>query len=116
MNIAALTVVGGKNNIPEKGPCKPGTNWNQSSDRAFPGIETAYVPRNRTRHRPGGAGAAGSQAKGVDIKHNSYARYLARLKAGNVQTIKNDPAPDPRTGNKQFVFGIVSSSSCTKTC
>lgn len=114
MNLASLSVRGGEKNNPKKQPLK--VNWNQSSDRAVPSIETAYVPRNRTGHRPGGSGAAGPEAKGVDIKHNSYARYLARLKAGNIRTIKGNPPPQPRTGNKQFVFGIVTSKSCIENC
>jgi len=114
MNLASLSVVGNEKNNPQNQPWK--VNWNQSSDRALPGIETAYVPRNKTRHRPGGAGAAGVEAKGVDIKHNSYARYLARLKAGNIRTIKGNPAPQPVTGNKQYVFGIVTSNSCAGNC
>ena len=114
MELAALTVVGGKNNEPKSVTWN--VNWNQSSDRAVPGIETAYVPRNRTRHRPGGAGAAGPQAKGVDIKHNSYNRYLARLKAGNVRTRTISPPPNPVTGNKQYLFSIVTSKSCAGKC
>ena len=118
MNLAALTVVGGANNKPQTGQCNPGVNWNQSSDRAIASIETAYVSRNRTRHRPGGAGAAGPEARGVDVKHNSYARYLARLKGKAVPTIKPDPIPTPQTGNKQYVFGIVTkgSGACPKDC
>jgi len=118
MNLAALTVVGGANNKPQTGHCKPGVNWNQSSDRAIASIETAHVSRNRTRHRPGGAGAAGPEAIGVDVKHNSYARYLARLKGKAVPTIKPNPIPTPQTGNKQYVFGIVTkgSGACPKDC
>ena len=114
MNLAALTVVGDINNAPIIANSALGVNWNQSSDRVKPGIETAYVPRNRTRHRPGGAGAAGPQARGVDVKHNSYARYLARLKGKAVPTIIPNPVPTPQTGNKQYVFGIV--SSCSTNC
>lgn len=114
MNLASLSVRGGEKNNSKQQQWK--VNWNQSSDRAVPSIETAYVPRNRTRHRPGGSGAAGPEAKGVDIKHNSYARYLARLKAGSIRTIKGNPPPPPRTGNKQFVFGIVTSKSCIENC
>lgn len=56
-------------------------NWNQSSDRRFPGQQTRYVSRRETRCRPGGMGPSGTLAKGVDIKHNSYARYLGQLKS-----------------------------------
>ena len=108
MNLAALTVLDSQNNSALE------VNWNQSSDRVKAGIETAYVPRNRTRHRPGGAGAAGPQARGVDVKHNSYERYLARLKGKAVQTIKPSSDLTPQTGNKKYVFGIV--SSCSRDC
>ena len=63
--------------------------WNQSSDRAFPSrfnkTMKVNVPSHGnstktslTRHRPG-AGAGGKQA-GVDLKHNSYHRYLLKKK------------------------------------
>ena len=55
----------------------------------------AYIPisflwlafiRIKTSNRPGGTSSAG---KGVDIKHNSYARYLARKKSANLATNTN---------------------------
>ena len=63
--------------------------WNQSSDRAFPSrfnkMMKVNVPSHGnstktslTRHRPG-AGAGGKQ-NGVDLKHNSYHRYLLKKK------------------------------------
>ena len=63
-------------------------NWNQMSDRKEPHIQPNLVVggsfyhgsstrRTITRNRPG-AGCPGG--KGVDIKHNSYYRYLDRLK------------------------------------
>ena len=63
--------------------------WNQSSDRAFPSrfnkMMNVNVPSHGnstktslTRHRPG-AGAGGKQL-GVDLKHNSYHRYLLKKK------------------------------------
>jgi len=66
----------------------PGVNWNQMSDRAQPHLQTAVVASgggyhaSSTRHsitrlRPGALGPGGL---GVDIKHNSYNRYLNRLK------------------------------------
>jgi len=70
---------------------KPETNgvcWNQMSDRPFPSVQRATVPtgynnskNNRhvsvTSSRPGGQTPGGT---GCDIKHNSYDRYLNRLK------------------------------------
>jgi len=67
---------------------KPAGTWNQSSDRNEKHIGTAVVPshgnstkRSLTRHRPGASGPGGA---GVDIKHNSYARYLNRIKGKEI--------------------------------
>jgi hypothetical protein len=72
-------------------------NWNQMSDRAVPSIQTAYVPtRASSKHstttalRPGALGPAGV---GVDIKHGSYARYLAKRKASSLKTIGKNTIP-----------------------
>jgi len=65
-----------------------GANWNQMSDRKSPHTQVAVTAsgstyhgsstkRTITRARPG-AGCPGGI--GVDIKHNSYDRYLNRLK------------------------------------
>lgn len=63
--------------------------WNQSSDRAYPSLSKVKfqgqnVPSHGsstrtslTRHRPGAGGPPG---KGVDLKHNSYHRYLLKKK------------------------------------
>lgn len=67
----------------------PGVNWNQMSDRRIPheqkvvsGSGSTYggnsLKRTLTRLRPGALSPGGY---GVDIKHNSYDRYLARIKA-----------------------------------
>lgn len=66
----------------------PGVNWNQMSDRRQPHIQvvktgagTGYhsssTKRTITANRPGAMSPGGA---GVDIKHNSYDRYLNRLK------------------------------------
>jgi hypothetical protein len=59
-------------------------NWNQASDRNVAHIQKVIVPshgdstrQTLTRARPGACSAGG---KGVDVKHGSYDRYLARLK------------------------------------
>ena len=93
-------------------------NWNQSSDRNKPSIQSNIVysrgsstARSITRNRPGACSPGG---QGVDIKHNSYDRYLARLK-GNVVKINNiNPSITPIAGNKVNSYGILS-NSC-KTC
>lgn len=69
--------------------------WNQSSDRIFPARSQLLYTFNNTpsrgnstkssitRNRPGASSPGG---RGVDVKHNSYARYLARLKGKNNRT------------------------------
>lgn len=90
--LSAKTIQGGKNNLPLNLPNKGFYNVNQSqaSDRNKLGVETRYVPgpghksstrSSVTRLRPGSMGAKGYNAVGVDVKHNSYDRYLGRLKA-----------------------------------
>ena len=87
--------------------------WNQSSDRAFPSrfnkMMKVNVPSHGnstktslTRHRPG-AGAGGKQ-DGVDLKHNSYHRYLLKKKglkplrgASKAETIVKDSPSSPLT-------------------
>ena len=65
-----------------------GMRWNQSSDKRLPHVGKAIVPSHGsstrgsiTRHRPG-AGSPGGV--GVDIKHNSFQRYLNRKKGATV--------------------------------
>ena len=66
----------------------PGVNWNQMSDRREPhiqvvktgagsGYHSSSTKRTITSNRPGAMSPGGA---GVDIKHNSYDRYLNRLK------------------------------------
>jgi hypothetical protein len=76
MNLGGLTVY-------ERPKLVLGVNWNQMSDRAIPSIQPAgssnasSTRRSATRMRPGACSPGGI---GVDIKHNSYDRYLARIK------------------------------------
>lgn len=102
MNLAALNVAGSAANQPGK------PNWNQSSDRHVPSVQKTYVPSrgnstrsSQTSSRPGGASPGGS---GVDVKHNSYDRYLARKKAGNLRTQSTDATP--RYGNKMRMYSM----------
>tara|TARA_B100001175_G_C19365436_1_gene569150 strand:+ start:95 stop:754 length:660 start_codon:yes stop_codon:yes gene_type:complete len=55
--------------------------------------------------------------KGIDIKHNSYDRYLARKKSDYLKTDAND-ATLPNYGNyiKTKKFGLVNSRSCINQC
>jgi surface protein len=54
-------------------------HWNQMSDRPIAHIQTArYSMKSSVSVRPGNLSPGGI---GCDIKHNSYDRYLARIKA-----------------------------------
>ena len=95
-------------------PGKYGVNWNQMSDRAVPGVLKTNVPSHGnstrtsvTRMRPGSTSAAG---KGVDIKHGSYDRYLARLKGKSVLRTAPETIPN---NQKSVKWGIAYSESCT---
>lgn len=77
MNKAAFNVYAGRGTTNK-------FTWNQSSDRVEAGIPRAIVPTRsssvrgtKTGIRPGSQAPGGS---GVDIKHNSYDRYLLRKK------------------------------------
>ena len=86
-------------------------NWNQGSDRAEPGQVHRNVPSHGanstktsiTRLRPGSCSAAG---QGVDIKHGSYARYLARIKGRGPYRTQAQSVPAVE-GNKTKKYGIA---------
>jgi hypothetical protein len=103
-------------------------NWNQMSDRAVPGVVHRNVPSHGsstrssiTRMRPGSMSAASNTAqgsKGVDMKHGSYDRYLAKLKGKKplrTQTQLSTANVVPVQGNKTRMFGIAYSDSCVYT-
>ena len=108
-----------------------GVCWNQMSDRPLPSVQKTIVPTgsnnsaNRkhtsvTSSRPGCQSPGGV---GCDIKHNSYDRYLNRLKGKGplrrgvippnfgTPTIPFNPA-FPVYGAKTTKTSIVSSSQC----
>ena len=92
-------------------------NQVQSSDRNKKAVGKYSVPssgnsthRSITRLRPGSLNPGGT---GVDVKHNSYARYLARLKGTNLVTEKSNLYPKPLQGNKNYKIGIINN---TYTC
>jgi hypothetical protein len=106
--IQTESIVGCASNKPTAGNAN--VNWNQSSDRANASIQNVYRPTNGnstktsiTRERPGSLSAGG---KGVDVKHGSYARYLARKKAPALRT--ELIASVPVKGNKTKMFGMIS--------
>jgi hypothetical protein len=109
----------------------PGVNWNQMSDRREPHIQVvksgsgSTYGASSTRHtitrlRPGALSPGGS---GVDIKHNSYERYLNRLKGKG--PVRRGPIPPtygspyipfnrafPIYGGKTIKTSIVSGCNC----
>ena len=109
----------------------PGVNWNQMSDRKDPHVQVvktgsgsgygaSSTRRTITRNRPGAMSPGGS---GVDIKHNSYDRYLNRLKGK--KPLRRDPIPptfglpyipfnraDPIYGGKVMKTSIVNHCNC----
>ena len=96
-------------------------NWNQMSDRAVPGVTKSIVPSHGnstrtslTRMRPGSTSAPG---KGVDMKHGSYDRYLARLKGKSVLRTSPNPNNAQVVNNaKSIKWGIAYSESCINNC
>lgn len=102
-------------------------NWNQQSDRAVPGVVNRNVPRrgngSSTRGsitwlRPGSTSAASSNmqgSKGVDMKHGSYDRYLAKLKGRKMlrtESYASTSTNVPLEGNKTRMFGVAYSDNC----
>ena len=96
-------------------------NWNQMSDRrnAHTIVNNNVPTRGNstkssiTRMRPGSTSAPGS---GVDVKHDSYARYLARLKGKSALRTQNATGLTPLHGNKTKKFGIVKSAGTPGNC
>jgi len=72
--------------------------WNQASDRALPAGSRIKNPKT---------GSSIHVGVGVDVKHNSYARYLARLKGKNLKvkgvTLKLGPIVNTLNKNKPVV-------------
>jgi len=90
-------------------------NWNQYSDRptpanSHPNLKITIVPSRGnstkssiTRLRPGSLKPGGT---GVDIKHGSYHRYLARLKGKGPLRTQRTTVVVPLKGNKTKAYGI----------
>jgi|688.fasta_scaffold222752_2 hypothetical protein len=107
-----------------------GVCWNQMSDRPVPSVQRASIPTGynssmNRRHTSVTSSKPGSQTpggKGCDIKHNSYDRYLNRLKGkgplrrgvippGFGLPIQFNPAY-PIYGGKTVKTNIVSGCDC----
>ena len=138
MNLAALTTYQRPNTtyklVDVSGSSyivSPGVNWNQMSDRREPhiqvvktgagsGYHSSSTKHTITANRPGAMSPGGS---GVDIKHNSYDRYLNRLKGkapvrrGVIPPTFGEPyipfnRADPIYGGKVMKTSIVNGCNC----
>ena len=108
----------------------PRVYWNQMSDRARPANQVTKVASGSTYHtsstrhtitrnRPGAMSPGG---QGVDIKHNSYDRYLNKLKGkapirrGIIPPNYGTPIPFNRAypvyGGKIVKTGIINGCDC----
>lgn len=107
-----------------------GVCWNQMSDRPIPSVQRVTVPTGynnslNRRHSSVTSSKPGSQTPGgvgCDIKHNSYDRYLNRLKGkgplrrGSVPITFGKPIPFnpayPIYGGKTTKTSIVTGCNC----
>ena len=112
-------------------PVQYGVCWNQMSDRPVPSVQKATIPTGvnnflNNRHNSVTSSRPGCQTPGgvgCDIKHNSYDRYLNRMKgksalrrgvippAFGVPFIPFNPA-FPVYGGKTMKTSIVSGCDC----
>jgi hypothetical protein len=123
MNLGAFNVY--------SAPVKYGVSWNQMSDRPIPSVQRATAPTGinnslNTRKSSVTSSRPGCQTPGgigCDIKHNSYDRYLNRLKGKkplrNGVITKEFQSPYipfnvafPIRGSKTIKTGIISGCNC----
>ena len=87
------------------------THWNQRSDRILASVQPLIPTRGNslkstlTSDRPGAGSPGGS---GVDVKHDSYARYLNRKKAATIKTQTQQTVAVK--GNKTKMTGLLANS------
>jgi hypothetical protein len=117
MNLGAL-------NVYQTPAVKNGVNWNQMSDRRAPHVQQFRSGSNSSSvWRKTGPGALSPGGAGVDVKHNSYERYLNRIKGKS--HIRHEKIPDnfgnsqipfnraaPVYGGKTFKTGIIEGCNC----
>jgi len=120
----------GSLNAYQKPTSAQGVCWNQMSDRPVPSVQKTVIPtgsnssanRKHTSVTSSKPGCQSPGGVGCDIKHNSYDRYLNRLKGkgplrrGIVPpnfgvTVPFNPA-FPIYGGKTMKTSIVSSNTC----
>ena len=74
---------------------------------------------NNNNHKPwhNASDRANNKKNGLDIKHNSYDRYLAKKKASNLRTQNNTKQINPIKGNKTKYYSITTkNSNCLSNC
>ena len=97
-------------------------NLRNMSDRRIPhGLNYTNVPSRGnsvkstvTSNRPGGMAPGGG---GVDVKHDSYARYLGKLKGQTMAFVSKNmsqPSPTAVINNKSYGFTLVNTSRCIR--
>ena len=96
-NLSSLTVRGDASNNPQSQYNL--VNQSQASDRAVMSVQRTLA---NPRLRPGKLGPGGV---GVDVKHNSFDRILARKKAQNMRTEGSE--------NPIKKYGIANQTDCT---
>jgi hypothetical protein len=99
--ISSLNVAQDLNNNTNKKP------WHNASDRARAHGQVSI--NVKTSHK---------ENKGVDIKHNSYSRYLARKKSGSLKTQHAQTIqPLPIKGNKTKYYSLTTqNNNCVSNC
>ena len=99
--ISSLNVSQDINNSSSKKP------WHNASDRAQPhGQISTNVNTSQKENR------------GLDIKHNSYSRYLAKKKSATLKTQKTQTIqPLPLKGNKTKYYSLTTqNTNCVSNC
>jgi len=101
MNLASLTVYR---------PLGPKMiSWNQMSDRIVPSIQKSHVSLKSSKSlRPGALTPGGV---GCDIKHNSYDRYLAKIKGKYLHG--TNATAIPVSGGKKMKLNLVGGCICS---
>jgi hypothetical protein len=102
--ISSLNVSRDINNINNSTNKKP---WHNASDRAQAHGEISTNVKTSQKEN-----------KGIDIKHNSYARYLAKKKSGTLKTQNTQTnQPLPLKGNKTKYYSLTSqNNNCVSNC
>ena len=99
--ISSLNISKDINNSSSKKP------WHNASDRAQP---HGQISTN--------VNTSQKENKGLDIKHNSYSRYLAKKKSGTLKTQKTQTIePIPLKGNKTKYYSLTTqNTNCVSNC